>query len=283
MILVDLSQILIASMMTSSKFQKELDEGMIRHLLLNTIRANRVKFHKQYGEVVLCVDHKHHWRRDVFPFYKANRKKSRDESKIDWKQVFVIFEKLQGELVETFPYPFIKLHGAEGDDVISTIVINYPNEKKLILSSDKDFKQLQRYPNVFQYDLIRSKWIKEPNPELYLREHLIRGDSGDGVPNFLSDDDSLVNPDKKQKSIMTKKLDEWLKMSEDTFYNELSEKEQSAYNRNKMVIDLSRIPDDLSEKIIVEYTKEIPGHRSKLLSYFMKNKLKNLTPLIGDF
>lgn len=283
MVLLDFSQSAISAVMIQTKMQKKLDEGMIRHILLNSLRQNRVKFNKEYGELILCADSKDHWRRDVFPYYKANRKKAREASVIDWKEVFTILDTIQKELIEVFPYKFIKLPGAEGDDIIGTLVKHNYREKNLILSSDKDFIQLQKYPNVFQYDMVRSKWIKDKNPELFLREHIIRGDSGDGVPNMLSDNDALANPEKKQKSIMQKNLDIWLKDSEDVFYNNLTEDQQSNYSRNKMLIDLDKIPDHITEKIIEEYRKPVVGNRSKILSYMIKYRLKELTKCLSDF
>lgn len=283
MILVDFSQIAISSVMTQTKMQKKVDEGMFRHILLNSLRQNRAKFNKDYGELVICADSKESWRKDVFPHYKANRKKSRDASAIDWKEVFRVIDIVKGEIIETFPYKFINLPGAEGDDIIATLVMNNLTEKNLILSSDKDFIQLQKHSNVFQYDFVRNKWIKDKNPELFLREHIIRGDTSDGVPNILSCDDALSNGGKKQKSIFKKHLEVWLQDAEDVFYNNLPSDQQSNYSRNKMMIDLERIPTHITEGILREYSKEIEGSRGKILGYFIKNRLRELTKVLHDF
>ena len=283
MLLIDTSQILVSSIYTSKKITKSVTEDVIRHLFLNTIRAIRVKYKNVYGEPILCVDHRHHWRKDIFSYYKANRKKNRDKSGIDWEEVFKIFDIIQEEMIEIFPYKFIKVDGAEGDDIIATLCSSFPNEKKLILSADKDFRQLQKYPNVVQYDTKNSAWIKETDPARYLREHILTGDTSDGVPNFLSDNDSLSNPDKRQSPLTRNKIEYWLSQPEDMFYNELPENLQSNYNRNKIVIDFDRIPEELRLKILDEYHKEVKGKRRYLLNYFIKHKLRNLTPLLTEF
>ena len=283
-ILIDGSQFLISSLMSQIKFQKDVSEDMIRHILLNSIRMNRVKFVKEYGEVVICMDSRDHWRKDIYEHYKANRKKHREASELDWKEIFRIFNLIQEELIEVFPYKFVRVPRCEGDDIIATICrFTTPDENVLILSSDKDFKQLHKYANVKQYDPTRKQWVKENNPELYLREHIIRGDSGDGVPNMLSDDDVLITDGKRQKPVTEKALKAWLSVSEDEFYNNLPSDQQSHYMRNKMLIDLSKIPDEIEESIIEEYRKPVKGHRSKIMNYFIKNRMKMLMECLGDF
>lgn len=283
-ILIDGSQFLVSSLMSQIKFAKDVNEELVRHILLNSIRQNRVKFVKEYGEVVFCMDSKDHWRKDIFKYYKANRKKNRDASSLDWKEIFRIFSVIQTELAEIFPYKFVKVPRCEGDDVIATICkFSNSNEKILILSSDKDFRQLHKYPNVKQYDPIKKQWVKESDPELYLREHIIRGDSGDGVPNMLSADDVLVTEGKRQKPVTEKSIKDWLSVSEDEFYNNLTEDQKINYTRNKLLIDLNKIPEDFEEQIIEEYRKPIKGHRTKILNYFIKNRMKALTECLGDF
>ena len=122
-----------------------LDENLFRHMVLNTIRANKVKFGITFGEFVIACDDKKLWRRDFFPYYKANRKKAREESDVDWPAIFNTLNKIKLELKEYFPYRVIQIEGAEADDIIGTIVHNY-DDRILILSGDKDFRQLQRYP-----------------------------------------------------------------------------------------------------------------------------------------
>lgn len=282
MILVDFSQFAITSVLINAK-QDAIHEDMIRHLILNQIRKNRSKFFREYGELVLAIDDTGQWRKDVFKYYKAQRRKNRAKSPLDWSEIFRILDKLLTEFKETFPYKIIRVSGAEGDDVIATLARHFTTEKVLILSSDKDFQQLQKFSHIKQYDPFRSKWIKSDNPHNTLREHIIRGDQADGIPNFLSHDDVFVNENLKQKSITQKRLEEWLSLSEDEFYRTISEDQRSHYMRNKMMIDFDMIPDNIQESIIEEYHKPIQGHRSKIMTYFIKHRMKMLMESLQDF
>ena len=195
MILVDLNQVLLAGLMAQISAQKNttLNEDLIRHMVLNIIRTHVKNFKGEYGEVVLCCDNRKYWRKDFFPFYKANRKKTREKSDLDWHLIFDMLAKFKQELRETFPYKVIDVEGAEADDIIGTLVPIYSqHEKVLIISSDSDFHQLQQYGNVKQYNPSQKKFVKSENPLMDLKEKIIRGDKGDGIPNVFSPSDCFV-------------------------------------------------------------------------------------------
>jgi hypothetical protein len=280
MILVDLNQVLLAGLMAQIANQKgKLDEHLIRHMVLNIIRNHIKNFKGEYGEVVLCCDNRKYWRKEVFPFYKANRKKTRDKSDLDWHLIFDILSKLKVELKENFPYKVIDVEGAEADDIIGTLVPRHAkHEKILILSSDGDFLQLQVYgSNVKQYNPSQKKYVKSQNPRLELKEKIIRGDKGDGIPNMFSPSDCFVR-DLRQKPITKAVLDKYL--NEDRLnYNE---SDDINFSRNESLIDLTFIPTELKVKIINTYeeTKPVKG---KLLNYFIEHKLKNLMEVIEEF
>jgi len=282
MILVDLSQFMMTSIIRNTN-QAELSEDLVRHLVLNSLRTNRKKFHNEYGEMILAIDSRDTWRKKAYKYYKANRKKARASSDMDWTEVYRIIETLVAEFKEVFPYKVVKVPNTEGDDIIATLCMEFKDEKKIILSSDKDFIQLQKFPNVKQWDPFHVKWVKAPDPNLYMREHIIRGDGGDGVPNFLSPDDIFVTDGVRQKSVMKKSLDEWLSVSEDEFYNNLTEDLQRNYMRNKMLIDLTQIPDEIKQNILDEYAKPTTGHRSKIMTYFIKHRMKMMMESLQDF
>lgn len=280
MILVDLNQVLLAGLMAQIANQKgKLDEHLIRHMVLNIIRTHVKNFKTEYGEVVLCCDNRKYWRKEVFPFYKANRKKTRDKSNLDWHLIFDILSKLKVELKENFPYKVIDVEGAEADDIIGTLVPRHAkHEKILILSSDGDFLQLQVYgSNVKQYNPSQKKYVKSENPRLELKEKIIRGDKGDGIPNMFSPSDCFVR-DLRQKPITKAVLDKYL--NEDRLnYNETDD---INFSRNESLIDLTFIPTEIKVKIIntFEETKPVKG---KLLNYFIEHKLKNLMEVIEEF
>ena len=279
MILVDLNQVLLAGLMAQIANQKgKLDEHLIRHMVLNIIRTHVKNFKNEYGEVVLCCDNRKYWRKEYFPFYKANRKKTRDKSSLDWHLIFDMLAKFKQELKENFPYKVIDVEGAEADDIIGTLVPRHaPHEKILILSSDGDFLQLQQNHNVKQYNPSQKKYVVSPNPIMDLKEKIIRGDKGDGIPNIFSPGDCFVR-DLRQKPITKGVLEKAMRES----YNDQEETIKANWMRNATLIDLSFIPVEIKEKIINTYEETKPA-KGKLLNYFIEHKLKNLMEVIEEF
>lgn len=282
MILIDLNQVLLSGLMAQIGGQKniKLEESLVRHMVLNILRSHVKQFRGEYGEVVLCCDNKKYWRKDVFPFYKAGRKKTREKSDLDWHLIFDILGNLKRELRDNFPYKVIDVEGAEADDIIGTLTPLYSgSEKVLILSSDGDFLQLQQYKNVKQYNPTQKKFVKSADPLLELKEKIISGDKGDGIPNVLSPADCFVR-DMRQKPITKNKMEQMLNES----YSEWKDEEAKVgYSRNQMLIDLRNIPDEIKNSIIDTYNNTKPSPRSKLINYFMEKKLKNLMDVIEEF
>ena len=280
MILVDLNQVLLAGLMAQIANQKgKLDESLIRHMVLNIIRNHVRNFKAEYGEVVLCCDNRKYWRKEFFPFYKANRKKNRDKSDLDWHLIFDMLAKFKQELKDNFPYKVLDIEGAEADDIIGTLAPRQSkHEKILILSSDGDFLQLQQYGNIKQYNPSQKKYIKSENPLLELKEKIIRGDKGDGIPNIFSPSDCFVR-DLRQKPITQKVIDKYLNESPDKWGDEAA---LTGFSRNETLIDLRFIPEGIKEKIINTYEETKPA-KGKLLNYFIEHKLKNLMEVIEEF
>ena len=281
MIILDLSQVMIATLMAQlgNHTNAELDENLLRHMILNSIRANKIKFSAEFGEMVIAADDRKFWRRDLYPYYKANRKKTRDASELNWNVIFDSLNKIREELKESFPYPVIQVDSAEADDVIAVLTKHYNYNKILILSGDKDFQQLQRYPNVKQYSPVLKKYITCRDPDMFLKEHIMRGDVGDGIPNFLSADATFVDGT-RQKPLATKKVEAWLTANPVEF---CTVEMLRNYKRNQQLVDFDFIPEDVEQKILDEYKAQTGKDRTKLFNYFISNKLKNLVETINDF
>lgn len=283
MILIDLNQVLLGGLMAQINAQKgiKIEEDLVRHMILNTLRYNIKQFKNEYGEVVLCCDNRKYWRKEYFPFYKAGRKKAREKSDLDWHLIFDMLAKFKQELREHFPYKVVDVEGAEADDIIGTLVPLYaPHQKILILSSDGDFLQLQRYgSNVKQYNPSMKKYVKSENPVVELKEKIIRGDKGDGIPNIFSPSDCFVR-DLRQKAITKNVIEKYLNEDVDKWE---SEEARIGFSRNQTLIDLTNIPSELKDKIINTYDTVPVASRSGLLNYFIEKKLKNLMDVIEEF
>ena len=285
MILVDMNQVTISNLMMQIGSRKnDVDEDLVRHMVLNSLRSYRSKFSEEYGELVLCYDSKKYWRRDFFPNYKSNRKKDRAKSGLDWPLIFDTLNNIRDEIRDVFPYKVLEVEGAEADDCIAAIVEHVsktPSEFEpiLILSGDKDFIQLQKYNFVKQYAPVQKKFINGVDPEIYIKEHVLKGDRSDGVPNFLSPDNTFVD-ELRQKPLSAKKLDTWITLDPQDF---CSEEMMRNYQRNKTLIDLDYIPSNLKDTIVQEFQNAPVGDRTGLLNYFIKKGLRNLMNDIGDF
>lgn len=281
MIIIDYSQTIISNLMAELGGRKdvELEVDLLRHMVINTIRSHYVKFKEEYGELVIACDNKKYWRKEVFPFYKGNRKKARDESGYDWNLIFDTINQLKAELKENFPYKVIEVEGAEADDIIATICKN-TDQPVMIISGDHDFIQLQKNPNVKQWSPIHKKFVKAERPiNEILMEHIIKGDKGDGVPNVLTEDDAIVNG-QRQRPIQSKKLEQWINdptsMPQDSNF-------VRNFDRNQTMVDLSRIPDYIEKAIINTFNIYTIKEKSSILDYFIKHRMKNMIEHLEEF
>lgn len=292
MILVDMNQITIGTIMAESKGKPVLQEDLIRHMVINNIRNIRTKNHNMYGELVICYDNHRSWRKDSFVYYKQSRKEKRDTSDVNWKELFEILNKIKTEISENLPYKVLCVDNCEADDIIAVVCKeNHHKDNILIVSSDGDFQQLQKYPNVNQYSPIHKKMLKCNNPEEYLFEHIIRGDSSDGVPNILSQDDIFTIDGKRQSSITAKKYEEYRKLWIDSGkygFMDVCHISTDPFvlkniNRNITLIDFESIPENIQTKIKDAYENTVPAKRNKIMNYFVSKNMKNMIEHISEF
>ena len=278
MILLDYSAISMSAVMTRiHEFEDNIP--MIRHQIFNMVRAYNTEFSK-YGEMVLCMDSKNNWRRDTFPQYKANRAKARKDSSHDWQAIFSPLDEVKTDLIENSPFRCVQIERCEADDVIGTICeLNMSPEHILIISADKDFIQLQRYPNVKQFSNTQKKYLVPEVSALHdLEVKVLKGDTGDGVPNVLSDDDCLITEGARQGTLTKKKIEQLMKDPE-----ALGTTVARRIIRNRNMIDLSRTPDSLKAIIMEEFNKPAKGSITKLMTVFTKHKMNVMLGSLQDF
>ena len=281
MILLDYSQIALSNIIV----QKLNDESMIRHMILNSIRMYNKRYREEYGQMVICADGMNTWRKDYYPYYKAKRKKNREESSQDWNEIFRILHTVRDEIKENLPYKVIHMEGVEADDIIASLVLQSQefgmNEPMMIVSSDKDFIQLQKFNNVKQFSPIQKKMVKDDNPRTYLFNHIMKGDTGDGIPNVLSDDDTFVS-DKKQTPLRKTRIAEWLENS-DNLREVMDDEIYRNYQRNKKLIDLTEVPETIQENIIYNYNEQKVAMKMRVLNYLIKKRCNLLIEVVEEF
>lgn len=309
MILFDFSQI-IHNNLYSFKEQMiaeglETTFGFLKHRTISMILSISNKYRDE-REIVLCADDRNTWRKDVHPYYKGRRKLRRKTDSFPWDEFYEHLNKFEEELKENFPFNFIKINKAEGDDVIGSLVyyINKtkPSEKIIIVSNDKDFKQLHFSSMIKQYDPKEKVEINTLNPKNELMWLILNGDSNDDVLNVKTTDaDTLVNPDKRQIT-MWKEEKVWQHICNNTVMDELlvdvkdsktkkikvsREQLLENFKRNQKLVDLSKVPVDIQKEIIYKYeeNKERIPEMSKmnLMQFFIKNRMVVLSDKINDF
>lgn len=286
MILVDFSQVALAAMYVSLKDFDEgdqIDESAVRNIVLGSLVHLRTKFHEKFGELVICCDGAHTWRRDVFPYYKFKRKESRAESPLDWDAIFSAINNIRSDLDTVFPYKVVHVDKAEADDAIAVLCKAFsPIEPCLVVSTDKDFVQLLMLgDNVKIYSPRTNEFITNKRPDHFRAELILRGDSGDGVPSVLSQDDCFVLKI-RQKPMTQKRLEPLMECL--LLGKPVPSEFQKNVERNTTLIDLLySIPADIETAIKDAYQNAHVGKRSNLLSYFIKHKLVNLSNRIQNF
>ena len=285
MMILDLNQVMLANLMVSlgGHTNVDIEENMVRHMVLNTIRAINSKNRREWGELIIAADSHNSWRREQFVYYKANRRKSKQTSELNWGQIFDTMDKIRSELKEYMPYRVIHVDRAEADDVIGVIARHAKaiGEKCMIVSGDKDFNQLhEKFGNrVVQWDPTRKKFIENDDPQEHLFRHILKGDSGDGIPNILNDDNCLVIG-QRQKAMTEKKI---ATIKEQYYADELDTMLKRNFARNQMLIDLDYTPPEIQKEILGSYESQANKEKGKIMGYFMAARLKNLMESIGDF
>ena len=288
MILIDFTQVVIGSLMVALNRGEDLIEDLVRHLVLNNIRYYRTRFIEKYGEVVICCDSRHYWRKDYFPNYKANRKIDRKKSEYDWDFIFETLNTIRSEIKDNFPYKVLEVYGAEADDIIAVLTQQRASENNVIVSSDKDFIQLH-WVNIDQYSPVTKKMLTHPFPKQYLSEHILKGDRSDGVPNILSPDDTFTENKRQKpmrKAVIAEVLDQMIAFdAQDLYMLAKCPKDTWMRNwqRNETLIDLTKIPSPVVHDILIEFDEVKVGDRSNLFNYFVEKRLNNLVENLGEF
>jgi len=283
MIIVDYSGIAVAAAF-SQKHPDQLDQGVVRHMILNSLRMHNQKNRDEFGQMVIACDSSS-WRKEIFPEYKAARKKSREKSKLDWINFFTMVNTVRDEIKENFPYPVVTVDRAEADDIIGILVSELQefgrHEEILIVSGDKDFLQLQQFSNVKQYSPVQRKFLECDDPHRYLFEHICKGDASDGVPNVLSSDKTFTE-ELRQTPLRAKRIDEWWE-NRHSLQNHMDQEVWRNYQRNEWMINLRKTPPEIRKEVINQVGEQSGKDNNKILNYLVTNRCGLLVESAQEF
>lgn len=203
MILIDFSSILhrmIHISVASTKHKTDGGKfitsnfiGMTKYLILQELFNIQQQYSSKFGEIVICLDKSAdgYWRKDVLPGYKANRKKGREASDINFGEIFQEIDLLINQVKINLPWKVVEVPKAEADDIMLVLAKEFNKyENVLIHSPDKDMIQAQRdNDTVFQYSALTKKWLvpenKHDTMDHWLQEHVVLGDASDEVPKVI--------------------------------------------------------------------------------------------------
>jgi len=294
-VLVDFSQTAISSV---AVFANELKGGdpknMIKHIILNQLLGFKRRFG---GQLIICCDSRKYWRKAEFPHYKGHRKYSRDGGFLDWEMVYEVLDEMKKELTEFFPYKVLEVDGAEADDIIP-VLISYFDENELvntglieepvdvvIVSTDGDYSQLQKYRQVKQWNNVTKKMLVSKNPKQDLIGYICQGQTKDNIPNVCTNDkwsaDRAANIATRASPFKTSRLLDFYNKGYDACLNE---DEQRNYRRNELLLDFDKIPSVVYNDIIRVYqTTEITSSKKKIYDYLNSKRMKLLIASHSDF
>ncbi|UYD60091.1 ribonuclease H [Aeromonas phage avDM12-TAAL] len=288
----DFSQIAIATIMQTYEPTDKIDANLVRHLILSSLKYNVLNRKQEYPNIIIAVDNSAdggYWRRQKYYFYKKHREKDRKESDWDWESIFDSIKTVAYELRENMPYKTLILPHTEADDIIGVLCKyldeKFPDAPVLVVSSDGDMTQTQRYKNVKQWSPGQKKWVK-PKEGTWRKDlitKIIKGDSGDGIANIKSRSDFILTKldGERQKSISSKLLAQAFEEKDPSVL--FTGDEFTRYNENRELVDFEMIPDNIRQAIINEFeTIKVPG-RSKIYPYFVKKAIKKLLDHVNEF
>lgn len=203
---------------------------------------------KKPNKIIIAMEGRGNWRKSIYPDYKGNRKKGRDESEINFEEFYEILDKFINDLKELFKNIYImRINNCEADDVIAVMTEEFSKDKLNdieLISTDKDFIQLQKYKNFKQFNPIKKEYVKSINPKRDLEIKIIIGDKSDNISGI-----------KERLGAKTaEKLLNGGEFKKQTWEQMLNDKEiKNIFIRNRQLIDFNYIPENIKEKIVDEY------------------------------
>ena len=289
--LVDLSQIALATAMHTLKPGEKISLGLLRHIVLSSIKHNVLKFKKDgYSNVIIAMDNPtpSYWRREEAYYYKKNRQKSRDKIDFDWEGFFNSMKIISQEIKDNLPYIVSDIPKGEADDTIGVLAkyLSNAGHKVLIISSDGDFTQLQKYKNIKQWSAIQKKYVevKGESPEYDLMVKILKGDKKDGIAGIkVRSDYWYTHIEGERTPIIKTAFVKEMAESDDPISLLSNEQEKERFLENKKLLDLDLVREDITKQILDNYnTYKVKG-RSRIYSYFVKSGLTKLLKDVGDF
>lgn len=204
-----------------------------KHLIFNSLQYIKNKFK---NEIILAIDGTNNWRKEVYPLYKANRSKAKEDNDVNFEEFFEETSKILTAIKDNFPFKVIKVDRAEADDIAGVIALEYGNEIDITLvTSDHDWLQVLSHTMTRMWDPIKktNSLLSDFENTIINTDygrmsrftiiHSLIGDKGDGVPTitgFTKFSDNFLSY-LRENGIKTQRVD---KVSKLDIFEELIDK-----------------------------------------------------------
>jgi 5'-3' exonuclease len=261
---------------------------ILRHMIMDSVRMNVAQFKSFNKPVVIASDGRASWRKDIFKYYKFKRPEERAKlaPNVDWKVIYELITEIVDDFEKNFPFVCVRNNRAEGDDIVGALVKHYHAQNQfdgiMIISGDKDFKQLHYDSRIRQYSPVLKDYVKSEGAEIERKKIILSGDRLDGVPNVLSPDNSFADKIRQRKLMPKIKAELMAYASPDDIREAVIKRN---YYRNMVLTDLNMTPKDIRADIIEQFeTKrnKLPP-TMKVFNYLVSKQLVELSSKAGDF
>jgi 5'-3' exonuclease, N-terminal resolvase-like domain len=298
----------------------DLKLGMALHITFNSVKKAWQDFDGTH--VVFCLEGRS-WRKDFYEPYKRNRAETRAAMTVREQEEDKLFWEAYGDfttfLNEKTNCTVLQHPRLEADDLIAGFIQSHPTDKHVIISTDTDFHQLIS-ESISQYNGVADQHVthtgyydakgrpvidkktgehKKPfDPEWMLFEKCIRGDTSDnvfsaypgartkGTSKKIGLTEAFEDRNTKGYAWNNFLLQKW------TDHNGAEHRVLDDYDRNRILIDLTKQPDDV--RAIINETisnnskpKCITQVGSRMIkfcqSYDMKRMIDNIQSFAEPF
>jgi len=187
-LLIDISNVYwrcahVAHMEGDKQYMTQIEiHSYWKHMCIQSILA--VVNKEEWDKVIMCYDSRGYWRNKIYPAYKANRKTEKAKGRIDFETFILEINQLTIDLKDKFQSVYhLEVKEAEADDIAGVITKDLVSngECVTIMTGDKDYKQLLKYPNVVIYDPRTKKNMTSLNIAKEMEVKYIMGDRGDNI------------------------------------------------------------------------------------------------------
>lgn len=263
------------------------DYMLWRYNIFNSIYQSLWK-QNSVKEMIIAVDDRSSWRKSYFKRYKESRKKQRDKSDVNWKELFEELNTLVSDLKHYMPFKVIKIRSAEADDIIG-VLATVLEDNCVVISNDEDYLQLIS-DRVKVYNPGKKEYSECADPQGFIKMKSFMGQKKDDIFNIITPDDwgQTEKTEGKRKpgfgevayqKVIKEGTEQWLEKKHiNKHYGEIDVK--ANLKRNRILMDFNYIPQTIKNRVCDAYNDYTFPPPSNIYQFFKKY---NMRGFLEDF